>query len=157
MEDVQFQTNVNQQNTGSYNLGDLVSPNIQSHQQSVGVGTQIRSRSQANPGNGSRTITVQTNPEGQFPQETPAVLYLRGQPTEVTNRRQSLQVRWTEDTVDNENMNKKKSKICCIFKKQRSWSDSEMEDSESEYSSCGCSDDEPNEYERQPKRRPKQF
>ncbi|KAK6889748.1 Type 1 phosphatases regulator YPI2, partial [Candida tropicalis] len=24
-------------------------------------------------------------------------------------------VRWSEDTVDNEHMNKKKTKICCIF------------------------------------------
>ncbi|CAK9436765.1 uncharacterized protein LODBEIA_P12870 [Lodderomyces beijingensis] len=36
-------------------------------------------------------------------------------------------VRWTEDVVDNEHMNKKKTKICCIFHPQRSF-DEEMAD-----------------------------
>lgn len=30
-------------------------------------------------------------------------------------------VRWTEDVVDNEHMNKKKSKVCCIFHPQQNY------------------------------------
>lgn len=41
-------------------------------------------------------------------------------------------VAWAADTVDNENMNKRKSKCCCIFEKQREFgessSDSEADD-----------------------------
>ncbi|XP_077500339.1 uncharacterized protein LOC144111076 [Amblyomma americanum] len=41
-------------------------------------------------------------------------------------------VAWAADTVDNENMNKRKSKCCCIFEKQREFgessSDSETDD-----------------------------
>merc|ERR1711870_136968 len=41
---------------------------------------------------------------------------------------------WTEDTVDNEHMNKKKSKKCCIYSKPRAFGESS---SESEGSSSG--------------------
>ncbi|PKI85406.1 Ypi1p [Malassezia vespertilionis] len=37
---------------------------------------------------------------------------------------QERQVVWTDDTVDNEGMGKKKSKICCIFRKQRAFGES---------------------------------
>lgn len=33
---------------------------------------------------------------------------------EVRPRRER-KVRWTADTIDNEHMNRKKSKLCCIF------------------------------------------
>ncbi|ORY11373.1 hypothetical protein LY90DRAFT_677887 [Neocallimastix californiae] len=56
-------------------------------------------------------------------------------------------VRWTNETIDNENMGKKKSKICCIYHKQRLF-----DESSSESSSDSDSDDNmPNAYERQPK------
>ncbi|XP_065202891.1 E3 ubiquitin-protein ligase PPP1R11-like [Planococcus citri] len=42
-------------------------------------------------------------------------------------------VRWNEGTVDNENMNKKKSKCCCIYKKPKQRFD---ESSESESDEC---------------------
>lgn len=56
-------------------------------------------------------------------------------------------VRWTEDVVDNENMNKKKSKICCIFHPQREFGESlgSSSDSDSDSDSLGLlgnSDDE---------------
>lgn len=47
---------------------------------------------------------------------------------------------WTDDVVDNEHMNKKKSKICCIFHPQREFgecssdSDSGLSDSSSDES-----------------------
>ncbi|KAE9418677.1 hypothetical protein Angca_003194, partial [Angiostrongylus cantonensis] len=46
-------------------------------------------------------------------------------------------VNWTTDTVDNENMGKKKSKCCCIYKKKKTWQDdSSSDDSECETGSC---------------------
>jgi len=41
-------------------------------------------------------------------------------------------VTWGEDVIDNENMGKKKSKICCIFHKQRKFDESSSEESSSE-------------------------
>ncbi|PIO58408.1 protein phosphatase inhibitor, partial [Teladorsagia circumcincta] len=37
-------------------------------------------------------------------------------------------VNWTTDTVDNENLGKKKSKCCCIYKKKKTWQDSSSSD-----------------------------
>ena len=51
-------------------------------------------------------------------------------------------ITWGEDVVDNEHMNKRKSNLCCIYKKPKRWSESE-----SDSSSCD-SCDERNEYER---------
>lgn len=52
-------------------------------------------------------------------------------------KRKKKSVKWTEDTVEvNEHMDKKKSKKCCIFHKQRKfgeWSDGEDSDQE-----CDC-------------------
>jgi hypothetical protein len=33
------------------------------------------------------------------------------------NNQQGPRVRWTEETIDNEHLNKKKSKCCCIYTK----------------------------------------
>lgn len=41
-------------------------------------------------------------------------------------------VRFSDDVVDNEHMNKKKSKICCIFRKQRQFGESSSEESSSD-------------------------
>lgn len=41
--------------------------------------------------------------------------------------RPSPRVRWTDDVVDNEDMGKKKSKICCIFHPQREFGESSDE------------------------------
>lgn len=44
-------------------------------------------------------------------------------------------VQWTTNTVDNEHMNKKKSKCCCIYKKPRNFGESSSE-SEDECENC---------------------
>ncbi|KAK9325881.1 phosphatase inhibitor-domain-containing protein [Lipomyces orientalis] len=65
-------------------------------------------------------------------------LRLRGGP--VSDRR----VTWGEDVIDNEAMGKKKSKICCIFHKQRAFDESSSDESSSsddESSSGSDSDD----------------
>uniref|UniRef100_A0A6U3AKW9 Type 1 phosphatases regulator n=1 Tax=Lotharella globosa TaxID=91324 RepID=A0A6U3AKW9_9EUKA len=39
---------------------------------------------------------------------------------------------WTEDTIDNEFMNKKSSKICCVYHKPRRFDESDSEESDFE-------------------------
>ncbi|KAL3130757.1 hypothetical protein ABBQ38_000102 [Trebouxia sp. C0009 RCD-2024] len=51
-------------------------------------------------------------------------------------RRKAKAVRWSEDVVDNELMNKKKSKKCCIFHKQKSFGDWSDDDSDDECTDC---------------------
>lgn len=44
-------------------------------------------------------------------------------------------VAWSSDTVDNEHMNKKKSKCCCIYRKPHEFGESSS-DSETECDNC---------------------
>lgn len=116
---------------------------------------QIRQRNEPNH-NGSRTITVQnTNSENdEIPSTLNAppvgVLQLRG--TGNTSRR----VVWSEETIDNEGMGKKKSKICCIYHKPKQFdessdessgpdSGSESDDEEGNSNSSGASDNSSHE------------
>lgn len=92
----------------------------------------------------NQTTTTQTV-EREVDRESTPVLKLR-------NSRKP-QVRWTDDTVDNEHMNKKKTKICCIYHPPddddhhcSSSSESESDDSDFE----GEGDSGPNAYEKQP-------
>ncbi|XP_066582903.1 E3 ubiquitin-protein ligase PPP1R11 isoform X2 [Prorops nasuta] len=50
--------------------------------------------------------------------------------------RSSKKVQWTQGTVDNENLNKKKSKCCCIYEKPRVFGESSSEDSDDECEHC---------------------
>ncbi|WOO81188.1 Type 1 phosphatases regulator YPI1 [Vanrija pseudolonga] len=91
--------------------------------------------------NGTRTLTVTpTESEAASTSTSPppsradtpnsvGVLRLRGGPV----RRQ--RVVWSSETVDNEGMGKKKSKICCIYHKPRAFDESSSE-------SDSCSDDD---------------
>lgn len=52
-------------------------------------------------------------------------------------------VRWTDDTIDNEHMGKKKSKKCCIYHKPRQFGDWSDTDSEGDNDHCHhCHDHE---------------
>ncbi|CAL9728748.1 type 1 phosphatases regulator Ypi1p [Monosporozyma unispora] len=70
---------------------------------------------------GSQTICIQ---------ESAPVLTLRATNDKKSQERQDKEkeqnnVRWKQDVVDNEHMNKKKTKICCIYHPQNS--DEELE------------------------------
>lgn len=52
--------------------------------------------------------------------------------------RSSRRVSWTSDTVDNELMNKKKSKCCCIFQKTKNWNESSSEDENDDHDCKHC-------------------
>ena len=95
---------------------------------------------------GTSSVTQTTTETSASP-----ILHLR--PSKRKLKKKPL-VRWTEDTVDNEHMNKKKTKICCIFHPQRQFDDgSSCESCSSSDSSSDGSDTEdskPNAYEHQP-------
>ncbi|PVU96810.1 hypothetical protein BB561_000918 [Smittium simulii] len=136
-----------------YSLGALVSQNHppQTAQRTRGVNramvsTQTQFSSPNQPSSGSLTSTSQIPAAERSASE--GVLLLRGESftaAQSDKGKKKSAVRWTTDTVDNEHLGKKKSKICCVFKKVRSWSDSESD--ESDCSSCD-DHDHPNEYER---------
>ncbi|KAF9778894.1 phosphatase inhibitor-domain-containing protein [Thelephora terrestris] len=92
--------------------------------------------STSSPSDGSRTQTIHdsqpraddasSNPshdQGNTPQ---GVLRLRGGP------RSRPAVVWREDVIDNENMGKKSTKICCIYHKARKFGESSSEESSSD-------------------------
>ncbi|MCO5555659.1 hypothetical protein L7F22_009204 [Adiantum nelumboides] len=91
---------------------------------------------------GSRTITQQdTNSENSTTpsiQNAPPVGVLQLRATGNTSRR----VVWSEETVDNEGMGKKKSKICCIYHKPKAFDESSDESSGSDTDSESSDGDE---------------
>ncbi|KAF9323753.1 Type 1 phosphatases regulator ypi1 [Linnemannia elongata] len=108
-----------------------------------GVGSLLRTQGAGSQtvSHGSRTITInatETNEEGSADEDDQVhgVLSLTGEPG--TERR----VQWDDDVIDNEHLNKKKSKICCIFKKQKEFGESSDESSsESDSDSSGSESD----------------
>uniref|UniRef100_A0A1B6DAN8 E3 ubiquitin-protein ligase PPP1R11 n=1 Tax=Clastoptera arizonana TaxID=38151 RepID=A0A1B6DAN8_9HEMI len=46
------------------------------------------------------------------------------------------QVNWGEGTIDNEHLNKKKSKCCCIYNKPRAFGESSSDSSDDECENC---------------------
>jgi len=79
---------------------------------------------------GSQTV-LEEEAEGERGAASPTVIKLKLKKPPATRR-----VQWTEDTVDNEHMNKKKSKCCCIYKKPLKFGESESEDSDSDCEHC---------------------
>ncbi|GJJ08331.1 hypothetical protein Clacol_002542 [Clathrus columnatus] len=84
------------------------------------------------PSDGSRTLVIAqpgNDEEGSHDESSrhlpSGTLRLRGGP------RSRPQVAWDIDVVDNENMGKKKSKICCIYHKPKAFDESSDEDSSS--------------------------
>ncbi|ODV89611.1 hypothetical protein CANCADRAFT_46027 [Tortispora caseinolytica NRRL Y-17796] len=117
----------------------------------------------------AQNIRVRDQSGTQTQIEEPRQLHLTGeahqqqqQQAEDTSSRRT--VRWVEDTVDNEHLNKKKSKICCIYHRPKAFDESSDEDSSSSDSDSSSSDEEdcsnhncnhrppsPNSYEKPPK------
>ncbi|WWC62111.1 uncharacterized protein I303_104701 [Kwoniella dejecticola CBS 10117] len=88
-------------------------------------------RQQSAPARGTAQTEIEAGPSNSSPEQPPAgVLKLRGGPLK------KQRVVWSEETVDNEGMGKKKSKICCIYHKPKAFDES------SDESSCSSSDDE---------------
>ncbi|KAH9387632.1 hypothetical protein TYRP_008823 [Tyrophagus putrescentiae] len=77
--------------------------------------------------NSNTTTTVQLTTEGPptVATQEDITVTLRQPETDNSNDRK---VKFAQNTVDNENMNRKKSKCCCIFEKQRLFGESSSED-----------------------------
>lgn len=69
--------------------------------------------SNANTGTGASVTTTTTT--------TTPILHLR---SAEEKKKAKSNVKWEDDVVDNENLNKKKSKICCIFHPNREFGES---------------------------------
>ncbi|KAI7905207.1 phosphatase inhibitor-domain-containing protein [Cokeromyces recurvatus] len=108
-------------------------------------------------GHGSRTLTVNetdiqspseesmnTSDEG----EEVGVLRLTGD----MNARGRRVIQWDESVIDNEHLNKKKSKICCIYHKPHAVGESSDESSSSSSSSDSDSDSSSNSENDRPNR-----
>ncbi|RLV94728.1 Type 1 phosphatases regulator YPI2 [Spathaspora sp. JA1] len=125
--------------------------------------------------NNSRTELTPVN-EQPVLRLRPSVQQSNGETKEGTSsespkkarKKKKPRVKWTEEVVDNENMNKKKTKICCIFHPNRTFDEEvEHDKHDSGSSSSSSSSDEsdfsegedggdnsneikPNAYEHQP-------
>ncbi|PVV04267.1 hypothetical protein BB560_001236 [Smittium megazygosporum] len=158
-----------------YSLGSLISrtsntrlPRTGGTVNSLGpaISSQQRFQSPQNRDNGSLTVTHTIEPpENSERASSEGVLLVRGDSSltlnsdntssaagpEKNSEQHQPSVRWAEDTVDNENMNKKKSKICCIYRKPWTWTDppADSDPDSSDCSDCeGHHHNEPNSYER---------
>lgn len=84
---------------------------------------------------GTQTLTSTEETPGP-PSRTPST-------TVVLKKPKPKGVKWDESTaIDNEHMNKKSSKVCCIYHKPRAFDESDSEDD--------CNHRGKNAYDRQP-------
>jgi len=88
------------------------------------------------PAAGPSNINEQAEGEGEGGRLPGGVLKLRGGP------RSRVQVAWTDDVVDNEGAGRKKSKICCIYRKPRAF-----DESSDESDSDGSDSDDPQHHD----------
>ncbi|CDS13779.1 hypothetical protein LRAMOSA05953 [Lichtheimia ramosa] len=97
----------------------------------------------SSPSHGSRTITIDPTQEDYADENTDSgeddvgILRLRGD----MSARRPRAIQWDESVVDNEHMNKKKSKICCIYHRPRAVGESSDEESSSDSSSSSSDSD----------------
>ncbi|KAF2348632.1 Protein phosphatase inhibitor [Trinorchestia longiramus] len=85
-------------------------------------------------GPGTTTITQTADQQQQSSPEQVATEVVRLRLSR--GPRQHKKVSWTNGTVDNENMGKKKSKCCCVYVKPRDFDESETDESEGECDNC---------------------
>jgi len=91
---------------------------------------------EADASHGSKTMTV----TGSEQSGNGKTVKIKARDNKETPKRR---VTWTEETVDNEHMGKKSSKVCCIYHKPHTFGESS--------SSSDSSDDDISPLERKPK------
>ncbi|KAF9435310.1 Type 1 phosphatases regulator ypi1 [Entomortierella beljakovae] len=124
---------------GPPTISSLIAASV-SRNNSPQVGSRLRTGPLQQPAtHGSRTITIdpaQSEEDSNQDDHVLGVLELRGESNE------GRRVQWDDDVVDNEHMGKKKSKICCIFKRQKEFGESSDESSsDSDSDSSGSESD----------------
>ncbi|CAM6099326.1 unnamed protein product [Calypogeia fissa] len=83
-----------------------------------------------------RTPTSETRTLQEAPNTTPSPPSQK-QETVTLVLRPRKKVSWDVETVDNEHMQKKSSKICCVFHKKETLEDSSDEDDDTQYKGKG--------------------
>ncbi|XP_074103006.1 E3 ubiquitin-protein ligase PPP1R11-like [Cotesia typhae] len=78
----------------------------------------------------SQTETILEGDVNDSGQDVPTISLCLRKP------RSNKKVQWTSSTVDNENMNKKKSKCCCIYEKPRQFGETSSDESDNECEHC---------------------
>jgi len=106
------------------------STNLMSTHQSTMASLPVR---QSSPTAGTSTLTETREEEQQRPSNS--TLHLRLQKASGKKNKESRKVSWTQDTVDNEGLGRKKSKCCCVFHKPAKWGESDSE-SDGECDNC---------------------
>ncbi|CAI5757247.1 unnamed protein product [Candida verbasci] len=118
--------------------------------------------------NGTRSTTITTTITRTTTTDAQPILKLKA-PEKSADQDQN-QVQWSEETVNNEHLNRKKSKVCCIYHPQRNFDDpsdtsdssdssddsqdeneSKMTDKKQHKHDKCCKKSQPNAYEVQPK------
>ncbi|QDS76541.1 hypothetical protein FKW77_006192 [Venturia effusa] len=94
---------------------------------------------QRNPGASASQTRTSTPQDGTTTTQAP-----RTAPTLIlrADAAQERHIQWSEDTVDNENMGKKSSKVCCIYHAPHNAEESSGDDSSSDSSSDSDSGDD---------------
>lgn len=82
---------------------------------------------------GSRTITITS---AQANEDNTPNNSNNQQITIKLRRKDKKKVNWKSDTVDNEHLNKKSSKCCCIYEKPRRFGESSSESEEDDCDHC---------------------
>jgi len=98
---------------------------------------QKRGSLSKNDSNGSRTITITAR------ETAPERVVITARLPEVEIEQPRRRVMFTEDTVDNEGLGRKSTKVCCIYHKPKLFGESSSE--------SDSSDDEISPLERKPK------
>jgi len=81
---------------------------------------------------GSKTVTDE-EPNGEASAAAPPTLRLR---LIKKDPKEKKKVQWTNETVDNEHLGKKKSKCCCVYVKKKVFGESDSEDSDGDCQHC---------------------
>jgi protein phosphatase 1 regulatory subunit 11 len=86
--------------------------------------------------NSSATTTITTN-ENEGKQSKILILKLR--------EKQSKSITWTSDTIDNEFLDTKSSKRCCIYHKSKKFGESDSDESDEDTNVAAKSQPKPNQ------------
>ncbi|OAF70639.1 Protein phosphatase 1 regulatory subunit 11 [Intoshia linei] len=79
------------------------------------------------------TVITETETQTVEETETPEISILR---LETNQPSTSQNVQWTDDTIDNEHLNKKKSKCCCIYRKPHKFGESGSDSEDDDCKNC---------------------
>jgi len=96
----------------------------------TGSGSEMASSTEATSGSG--TILCEHSQQQLVSEQEETTLKLKLKNKDKSTKR----IQWTEDTIDNEGLGKKKSKCCCQYTKPRTNLDDSSSESEEDCEHC---------------------